>query len=62
MESGIIYFKKDASTRTRAPGAPIIQWCLGWLDENDWNSESKKMQNLKLDPKLAGAPDPTIVD
>eukprot|EP01052_Picozoa_sp_SAG31_P058636 SAG31_NODE_18027_length_649_cov_0.969091_1_plen_83_part_10 len=19
--------------RTSAPGAPIIQWCLGWLDE-----------------------------
>ena len=30
--------------------------------EYDWNTEPKKLQQLKLDPKLAGAPDPTLVD
>eukprot|EP01052_Picozoa_sp_SAG31_P041869 SAG31_NODE_6471_length_2004_cov_5.374278_1_plen_397_part_00 len=30
--------------------------------EYDWNSEPKKLQALTLDPKLAGSPDPTLVD
>ena len=30
--------------------------------DGDWNAEPKKMTPLKLDPKLTGSPDPTLVE
>eukprot|EP01052_Picozoa_sp_SAG31_P038023 SAG31_NODE_5003_length_2807_cov_2.203471_2_plen_71_part_00 len=38
-----IKIDEEAAGRARAPGAPICQWCLGWLERKDPDSGSVQM-------------------